>query len=138
MRAVRWLLVILLVLHGLVHLMGTIGAWGIAPVQAQTGAPILPLAGFALTVLGFVWLAACLGLLASAVLLAFKRDAWAPVALAGVVLSQLAIVFWWTNAWRGTFANLLILAAIVWQLTMHGRLQVTSTSQQRTPHHART
>jgi hypothetical protein len=136
MRALRWLLVILLVLHGLIHLMGTIGAWGIAPVQAQTGAPIMPLTGFALTVLGVVWLAACLGLLASAVLLAFKRNAWAPVALAGVALSQLAIVFWWTDAWKGTFANLLILAAIAWQLMMHWPLQAASASPQRTKHHA--
>jgi hypothetical protein len=132
MRAVRWLLVILLVLHGLIHLMGTIGAWGIAPVQAQTGVPIVPLTGFALTVLGVVWLAVCLGLLASAVLLAFKRDVWAPVALMSVALSQLAIVFWWTSAWRGTLANLLILAAIAWQLMGHGWLQVSNASPQRT------
>jgi hypothetical protein len=128
---VHWLLVILLAFHGLIHLMGTVGAWGIAPAQAQTGVPIVPLTGFALTVLGFVWLAACLGLLASALLLAFKRDAWAPVALASVVLSQLAIIFWWTDAWRGTLANLLILAAIAWQLMVHGRLLVNQSSQQR-------
>jgi hypothetical protein len=97
--------------------MGTVGAWGIASVQAETGVPIIPLSGFALAVLGLVWLIACLALLAGAALLSVGRNIWVPVALAGVVLSQLAIVFWWTGAWRGTLVNLIILAAAVWQLT---------------------
>jgi hypothetical protein len=126
MTAIRWMLATVITLHSLIHLMGSLGAWGIADAQTQTGAPIVPLTGIWLYAFGFVWLAACLGLLASAILLALDREAWAPVALIGVALSQLAIVFWWTSAWRGTLVNLIVLAAIAWQMTLHARLHAAS------------
>jgi hypothetical protein len=128
MRALKWLLVLLIALHGLIHLMGTFGAWGNTSVQAQIGTPSMPLSGDALAVLGFVWLAACAALIASAVLLAFHRAVWVPVALAGIALSQVAIVFWWMSAWRGTLANLLILAAIAWQVTRHARVPLSNAA----------
>lgn len=124
MSVFRWMLVILIVLHSLIHLMGAVGAWGSASVQAQIGPPIVPLTGISLDMFGFVWLAAGLALLASAVLLAMNRGAWALVALAGAAISQFAIAFWWTTAWRGTLANILILAVVVWHVTEGTRRRV--------------
>jgi hypothetical protein len=85
-------------------------------VEAQIGAPIVPLAGVSLAVAGVVWLAACLALLAGALLRAMERSGWIVAAGVGVILSQVAIILWWTTAWRGTLANLVIVATIVWGL----------------------
>jgi hypothetical protein len=125
----RWALVLLIALHGLIHVMGFMGAWGLGDAWTQIGAPIVPVAGMSLYALGIAWLVACLGLLASAVLLALDRDVWAPVALASVALSQISIMFWWPTAWRGTLPNLVILAAIAWQVTEHARTYVAARSE---------
>ena len=121
MRAIRWVLALLIVLHGQIHVMGFMGAWGLGDVRAQIGVPIVSLEGVSLHGLGIVWLVACLGLLASAILLALGRQAWEPLALVRAVLSQIAILFWWPSAWRGTLANMIILMVIAWHVTRHGR-----------------
>jgi hypothetical protein len=95
------ILVILLVVHGLIHLLGFVKAFGLAPV-AQLTQPITRTAGA-------FWLAAACLLVGAGVLLAFRAPSWGYFAAAGVVLSQVLIVLSWTDAKWGTVANLLLL-----------------------------
>ena len=109
----RWLLILLLTIHGLIHLLGFPVAWG-GQIEGLTGDMVIPLAGGALRALGLAWLLACLALLAAGLGLAQRREWWRPVALLGAVMSQLLVVLWWRDARAGTLANLIILAALAW------------------------
>lgn len=119
----KWPLVTLLALHGLIHLMGVAGTWGLAGAEAQIGAPVIPLAGVSLGAAGVIWLAACLALLAAAPLRALDRRGWMVAAGVGVILSQVVVALWWPTAWRGTVANVVIVAALVWELALSRRTQ---------------
>src|SRR5688500_3341059 len=84
----RWPLVVLLVLHGLIHLIGS--------------PPALPGCS-----------RACCSS-AAALGLARRRGWWRAAALAGVVVSQALIVLWWRDAQVGTLPNVAILVAVLW------------------------
>jgi hypothetical protein len=111
---VRWLLALLLVLHGLIHLLGVPLAWG-GPVAGMTRGTLVPLGDLALRVAGVAWLLACLALLVAALGVAVGRDWWRPVALGAAAVSQVLVVLWWPDARAGTLADMLILAAAVWR-----------------------
>ncbi len=108
----RWVLVLLLALHGLLHLLGVAKAFGWAELP-QLVRPIgRPL--------GLVWLAAALGMLATAALLALGHRAWWILALVSVVLSQAAIVTSWSDARFGTVVNVVLVAAALYGLASEG------------------
>ena len=109
----RWLVIVLLVLHGLIHLIGAPASWG-GGITGLTAVPLIPLAGAALRLAGVGWLLATLLLLVAALGLAFRRGWWPVVAFVGVVVSQVLIVCWWRDARFGTVPNLVILAAAIW------------------------
>ncbi len=109
----RWFLVVLLVLHGLIHLIGLPAAWGGA-IPGLTSVPLLPLAGATLRLTGAAWLLAALLLVVAALGLALRYGWWSAAALAGVVVSQSLIVLWWQDARVGTLPNLVILVAAIW------------------------
>lgn len=110
----KWLLVALLVLHGLLHFMGVAKAAGLAELPQLTQ-PIERGAGL-------VWLAAGLALLASAAVLVWSPRHWWMVGLVAVVLSQLAIATSWSDARFGTVANLIVLAAVAYGFASRGPL----------------
>ena len=101
--AVRWSVVVLLTVHGLIHLMGL-----------AEGPP-----------LAWLWLAAALLVLATAVSVAVGAPdrRWALAAGAAVV-SQGAIATSWGDAWAGTVANV-VLALVA----AHGFVSLGPTSQ---------
>ena len=103
-HALRWVLVGLLVAHGLIHLLGAAKGFGWAAVS-QLKEPIGPGGGA-------LWLLAAMLLLASAALLAAGALTWwwAVVPL-GAVVSQIAIVTSWSDAKYGTVVNLILLLA---------------------------
>jgi hypothetical protein len=94
-------LVSILVVHGLIHLLGFVKAFGLAPV-AQLKRPITRTAGA-------FWLAAAVLLFGAGVLVAVRVPSWGYLAAAGVGLSQILIVLSWTDAKWGTVGNLLLL-----------------------------
>lgn len=97
----KYLLLVLVVVHGLIHLMGFAKAFGLASFE-QLRMPITQ-------PLGLLWLAAALLFLLSAVLLLAAPDWWWAPALGAVVLSQLVIITAWSDAKFGTLANLIVL-----------------------------
>jgi hypothetical protein len=91
---------IVLVVHGLIHVLGFAKAFGVADLPQLTQ-PISPL-------LGVVWLlAALLFLAAAAALFVWPRGWWA-IGACGIVISMFIIVPSWTDAKFGTFGNLVV------------------------------
>jgi hypothetical protein len=109
----RWLVGILLIGHALIHLMGPADIWGFVDLEQLSGEPTIAVAGIETEVLAILWLLPLMLLLAAGVALLTQRPWWRPLALVGVVTSQLAIIFWWEDASAGTIANLVVLAAVV-------------------------
>jgi hypothetical protein len=104
-RLVRGAFIILIGVHGLIHLLGTAKAfgWGDAsPLRV----PITPAAGL-------LWLVAAVLLGATATMLAIGATRWWWLGLAAVVLSQMLIIQSWSDAKFGTLANLIIVIALV-------------------------
>ena len=113
MRAfLRWFVVVVLVGHGLIHLLGAAKGFGWAEVEALTE-PIEP-------ALGVVWLTAAIVVVATGVLVAARNRMWWVAGAAGVVISQIAILTSWSDARTGTLANLLLLAALGYTFLSHG------------------
>lgn len=110
----KWALVGLLTLHGLIHLLGFAKTWGIAEVKALSGQTTIPLAGAPLRAFGLVWLVVCVAFLAAGALLALGSGAWLPVALVAAAISQVVIILWWPDARAGTIPNLIILGSAIW------------------------
>jgi hypothetical protein len=113
MRGVlRWVVVVVVVLHGLIHGLGAAKGFGWAQVS-QLSQPIGP-------ALGAAWLAAgALVVLAAMLLAAGIRWWWAVGALA-VVASQAVILTSWSDAKVGSVANVVLLAAVVYGYAAQG------------------
>jgi hypothetical protein len=111
--AVRRAVIVLLTVHGLIHLLGAAKGFGWAEVAAlkeSIGA------GAAL-----VWLLAAVLVLATAVMIALRRPAWWwVVAVAAVLFSQAAILTSWTDAKAGTAANVLLALVCVYGFAANG------------------
>src|SRR5688572_5084621 len=96
--------VILLVVHGLIHLLGTAKAFGWADLPQLTQ-PI------SVTV-GAMWLMAALLFLTTAVLLLAWPRVWWTVGACAVVVSTLVIVSSWTDAKVGALANAVVMVGV--------------------------
>lgn len=102
-NALRWSLVAVLVLHGLIHLLGVVKGFGWAEV-ARLEEPVS-------TFGAVVWLVAAAVVLGAAVMLALRAPGWWAAALGAALVSQVAIFTSWGDANVGTAANLLLLGA---------------------------
>jgi hypothetical protein len=106
MRArMRWVVVVVVVLHGLIHLLGAAKGLGWADVT-QLAEPIRPAVGVA-------WLAAALLVVAASVLLIIASRWWWVVGAVAVVVSQAVIFTSWGDAKAGTLANVVLLVAFI-------------------------
>src|SRR4030095_13537978 len=95
---------LVLVVHGLIHVLGFAKAFGVADLPQLTQ-PISPF-------LGVVWLlAALLFLAAAAGLFVWPRGWWA-IGACGIVISMFIIVPSWTDAKFGTFGNLALIGVV--------------------------
>lgn len=104
---VRWFVVIVLTVHGLIHLMGAAKGLGWAQVD-QLREPVGVLAGVGWLVAGV------LVVTAAAMIAAGAPTSWWAVALVAAVVSQAMVMSSWSDAKAGTLANaLLVLAAVL-------------------------
>jgi len=108
----RWFVVVILIGHGLLHLLGAAKGLAWAEVATLTE-PIAP-------ALGVVWLVAAIALVAAGVLFAARARMWWLAGIAGLVISQAVILTSWSDAKAGTLANVVLLVALGYELASNG------------------
>lgn len=101
----RTVVTILIALHGVIHLLGFVKAFGLAEVENLK----LPIS----KPLGMMWLAVFVLFSIAIVQRIIHSDYWWLVAGVAVVLSQVLIVISWQDAKYGTLLNVVILIAVV-------------------------
>jgi len=101
----KYVFAFVLSVHGIIHLMGFLKAFGFAQLNQLTKEIFRPT--------GAVWLMTALLLITASVFFILKKEHWWLLALSGVILSQLLIVFYWHDAKFGTIANVIILLVVV-------------------------
>jgi hypothetical protein len=100
----KLLFAVFLVVHGLIHLMGTAKALGVAKIPQLTLQIDRPL--------GVLWFLAAALLVAAAIsFFAWPRWWWA-VGAAAIVVSQAVIITSWADARYGTIANIIVLVGV--------------------------
>ncbi|HYF71433.1 MAG TPA: hypothetical protein VD864_01360 [Nocardioides sp.] len=100
----RWLVIVVLTAHGLIHLMGAAKGFGWA--EMDTLKEPIGTSG------AVMWLlAAALVLATAGMIVAGAPNWWWAVAAVAAVLSQTMVFSSWGDAKAGTIANLLLLAA---------------------------
>lgn len=97
----RYLIGLLMLAHGLIHLLGFIKAFGISQINQLPREISKPV--------GTIWLVTALLMIIASATIVFKKEGWWGIALAGALLSQLLIFLYWKDAKFGTIPNLMIL-----------------------------
>lgn len=120
---VRWFVAVILVAHGLIHLLGAAKGLGWAEVTTLAE-PIQP-------AIGAVWLIAALVIVTTGVLLAARKRMWWVAGLVGVLISQAVILTSWSDAKAGTLANLLLLTALGYAFVSNGPTSYRAEYQRR-------
>lgn len=105
---VKFAFIVLLLGHGLIHLLGFLKAFDLAQVNELTLAISRPA--------GLLWLLAALLFVVTAVALALKMRWWWATAIAAALLSQVLIFTAWQDARVGSIPNLIILAVALLHL----------------------
>ena len=121
---VRWFVVVVVVAHGLIHLLGAAKGLGWAAVTALPE-PISP-------AMGLAWLAATATVVATGLLLAARNRRWWVAATLGAVVSQSVVLTSWNDAKTGTVANALLVAALGYTLASRGLTSYRAEYQRRT------
>ncbi|MCU0343799.1 MAG: hypothetical protein MUF28_08260 [Ignavibacterium sp.] len=98
-------LLIVLFIHGLIHILGFLKAFQFAEINQLTQNISKPM--------GIFWLAAVILFLAAAIQIISNQDLWWITALAAVILSQILIILFWQDAKFGTIANFIVLLSVI-------------------------
>lgn len=121
-----WRLVFLLLLpvHGLIHLMGFAKAFHLTKIEQLTREITKPA--------GVLWLTAGLLFVFTAILLLFRNEQWWIPGVLAVVSSQVLIVSAWGDAKMGTVANVVLLLGCIagfgkWQFERQYRCDVQAS-----------
>jgi hypothetical protein len=105
-------LALLVVVHGVIHLMGPVKAFGLAELPQLT----LPIPKS----LALLWLLAALLLFATATALYVRPRWWWVAGLVAVAISQAAIITSWNDAKYGTIANGILFVGVVFGFLLQG------------------
>jgi hypothetical protein len=128
----RWIVGLVLVAHGCIHLLGA--AKGLQWTDVTQLAEPIGTTG------GVVWLAAAVVMIAAGGLLLARVRWWWIVGAVALVVSQSVIVTSWNDAKAGTIANLVLLVGVIYGWASQGPNGARSTYRRRalnvlaTPH----
>ena len=117
------LFVIVLVVHGLIHLLGVVKAFRLAELPQLTQ-PISP-------PFGVLWLAASLLFIATAVCLLVWPRWWRALGATAVGVSMAAIFSSWADARVGALANLVILIGVIFGFLVQGPFSLRPIARRR-------
>ncbi len=98
-------LLIVLFIHGMIHVFGFLKAFQLAEINQLTQNISKPM--------GILWLIALILFLAAAIQLISNHDLWWITAFAAVILSQVLIILFWQDAKFGTIANIIVLLSVI-------------------------
>ncbi|MBK8347061.1 MAG: hypothetical protein IPL08_05340 [Saprospiraceae bacterium] len=101
----KFLLLFLILIHGLIHLMGFTKAFGFAHTQQLTK----NISVFT----GMIWLLTAILFSITVILLLLDKNVWPYVAMTAAVISQILIFNSWQDAKFGTIANVIILLVAI-------------------------
>jgi hypothetical protein len=105
---IKWILALIMIIHGLIHTMGGLQELGIGKFRGLAGMSLVELPVPVRKFLGAMWLVVVAMFLMSAVALVTGQPWWKELAIASVVVSQILIIVWWPYDKYGTLVNLLI------------------------------
>lgn len=101
----KYLLAIVLLVHGLIHVMGFAKAFGYGSVTTITKEISKPV--------GVVWLITAILFTIAGVMFILKKESWPVLAIVAVVVSQVLIMTVWKEAKFGTIANVIVLVGAI-------------------------
>lgn len=97
----KTLFLILVLIHGLIHTLGFLKAFGLSEIKELT----LPISRF----WGFFWLFTCVLCIVFGLTYLFNYKYWWALGLITVMSSQLIIIYFWKDAKFGTIPNVIIM-----------------------------
>ncbi len=101
----RYIFIVLLFLHGIVHLLGFLSAFGnkgFFPLAKEISKPV-----------GSLWLLVTILFVMTILLYVFKNSTWVYLSIITVIISQILILMNWQDAKFGTIPNIMILIVAV-------------------------
>ena len=96
----KYLLSLIILVHGLIHCMGFTKGIGYSSASQLTKYISKPM--------GFLWLCTALLFVVTTVLHHYRKESWPYMAVAAIILSQVLIISAWHDAKFGTIANIII------------------------------
>ena len=106
--------VIVLGVHGFIHLYGFASEQFLVDIKELTWKKIVTVHPRLNKIIGVFWAIAWIFFWLSAIGIMFGENWWKIAALAGVTISQILVILYLKYAWFGTIGNALIIAAIIW------------------------
>ncbi len=97
----RILFILIILFHGLIHILGFIKAFAIADIKE--------LSQYVSKSSGIFWLIAFLFFILIAFLYGIKDNYWCSLSFAAILVSQILIIYFWKDAKFGTLPNIIIL-----------------------------
>lgn len=109
----KYLLALVIAIHGLIHLIGYAKAYGYGNFPQLTKSVSKPV--------GSLWLIAAIHFITVAIFYMLGKEGWWMVAIPALIISQTLIFIFWKVAKMGTVANLIILIPLIiatasWQM----------------------
>lgn len=104
----KYVLSLIILIHGLIHFMGFMKAFGVGNITQITKEIARPV--------GILWLMTSILFIVGAIMYLLQKDYWPIVVFISVVISQVLIIMVWHDAKFGTILNglLLVIAIIGW------------------------
>lgn len=109
----RYFFALIVLIHGLIHLMGFVNQWNLKKINQFTGITFFQVSENLSKFFGVLWLLTALVFIISAAGFLADKDWWTVIGLAAIIISQFLIIVYWKDARAGTIANIIILVVIV-------------------------
>lgn len=104
----------LLIIHGLIHIIGLLQETLKIELEGFTGRTIINLSPTFKSIAGIFWLITML--LFFAATYGFLNDLswWILLTIVAVIISQILVILWWSDAKIGTVANALVIIGLIY------------------------
>lgn len=101
----RYLFALLILIHGLIHFMGFVKAFGYGTMAQLTKSISKPA--------GMLWLVTAILFIMATVLFLLKKEIWPIIIFIAIIISQVLIISVWKDAKWGTFANFIMMIVAI-------------------------